>query len=75
MNINKNLYLSVICFKQNAYLKSISRTLSSQSSMNVFDRQAKLLQKQRQAKLPDNKVYDYLKNEVCGFWNKIILYT
>lgn len=41
-----------------------SRTFSNQVVMNVFDRKTKLQQKERQSKLPDNHVYDYLKREV-----------
>ncbi|KAH0550030.1 hypothetical protein KQX54_016960 [Cotesia glomerata] len=32
--------------------------------MNVFDRKTKLLQKQRAARAPDVKLYDYLKDEI-----------
>lgn len=32
--------------------------------MNVFDRQAKLLQRERAARNPDVAVFDYLKEEV-----------
>ncbi|XP_066999611.2 arginine-hydroxylase NDUFAF5, mitochondrial [Anabrus simplex] len=36
------------------------------ATVNIFDRQAKLLQKERAARCPEVKVYDYLKEEV-GF--------
>ncbi|XP_034945992.1 arginine-hydroxylase NDUFAF5, mitochondrial [Chelonus insularis] len=38
--------------------------LPSNSIMNVFDRQAKLLQKERAARSPDVEKYDYLKDEI-----------
>lgn len=34
------------------------------SSINIFDRQAKILQRERAARAPDVAVYDYLKEEV-----------
>lgn len=34
------------------------------SGINIFDRKAKTLQKQRSASLPDVEVYDYLKEEI-----------
>ena len=41
-----------------------SRTFANEVLMNIFDRKAKLLQKERQAKLIENHVFDYLKEEV-----------
>ncbi|XP_075214802.1 arginine-hydroxylase NDUFAF5, mitochondrial isoform X2 [Lycorma delicatula] len=38
--------------------------LSQDSVMNVFDRKAKLLQRERAALQPDVHVYDYLKDEI-----------
>lgn len=45
----------------------ISKRLSStklESSMNVFDRKAKLKQKERAGRMPNVDTYDYLKNEI-----------
>ncbi|CAG7825926.1 unnamed protein product, partial [Allacma fusca] len=36
------------------------------NQLNVFDRQAKLLQRERSAMLPDSGVFDYIREEV-GF--------
>ncbi|CAG5103327.1 Similar to ndufaf5: Arginine-hydroxylase NDUFAF5 [Cotesia congregata] len=43
---------------------SINYNLPPNSVMNVFDRKTKLLQKQRAARAPDVKLYDYLKDEI-----------
>lgn len=57
----------------NDFPTRIARSLSSSSFcfqlprdsvMNVFDRNAKLLQKERAARAPDVKLYDYVKDEV-----------
>ncbi|XP_011310474.1 NADH dehydrogenase [ubiquinone] 1 alpha subcomplex assembly factor 5 [Fopius arisanus] len=45
---------------------SCCRNLPPNSVMNVFDRNAKLLQRERAARDPEVKLYDYLKEEV-GF--------
>lgn len=44
----------------------ITRRLSQQqgSTLNVFDRHTKLLQRERAAKDPEAELYDYLKEEV-----------
>lgn len=39
-------------------------TLPPDSPMNVFDRNAKLLHRERAARDPDVKVYDYIKDEI-----------
>ena len=42
-----------------------STSQSGETIMNVFNRKAKRLQRDRTALLPDYKVYEYLKEEVC----------
>ena len=34
------------------------------NQLNVFDRQAKLVQRERAASAEDSKIYDYIKEEV-----------
>ena len=48
----------------NIRLLSTSKIRQEQVSMNVFDRKAKLFQRNRAAMLEDVAVYDYLKDEV-----------
>lgn len=50
--------------KRNLNTTSVNNNLPLNSVMNVFDRQAKLLQKQRSARAPDVKLYDYIKDEI-----------
>lgn len=47
-----------------AYNAASVSTLPPDSPMNVFDRNAKLLQRERAAKNTDVQLYDYLKDEV-----------
>jgi len=46
------------------YASASTRNLPEHSVMNIFDRKAKMLQKERAAAAPDVAVYDYLKEEV-----------
>ncbi|XP_057341692.1 arginine-hydroxylase NDUFAF5, mitochondrial [Microplitis mediator] len=50
--------------KRNLNTTNVNNNLPINSVMNVFDRQAKLLQKQRSARAPDVKLYDYIKDEI-----------
>lgn len=47
-----------------AYNAASMSTLPPDSPMNVFDRNAKLLQRERAAKNTDVQLYDYIKDEV-----------
>ncbi|XP_051172079.1 arginine-hydroxylase NDUFAF5, mitochondrial [Leptopilina boulardi] len=53
----------VTCLRNLTLTKHVS-ALPANSVMNVFDRNAKLLQRERAAKMPDPKIYDYIKDEV-----------
>lgn len=48
------------------YASNAARSTSEDNVMNIFDRDAKLLQKERAARDPEVALYDYLKEEV-GF--------
>ncbi|CAI8014325.1 hypothetical protein GBAR_LOCUS8965 [Geodia barretti] len=41
------------------------RRASSRGAMNVFDRTAKIRQKNRAHASPDAQTYDYIRNECC----------
>lgn len=47
-------------------LKRTYSSLRDQEIMNVFDRKAKRIQRNRAALKDDVAVYDYLKDEVCS---------
>lgn len=54
-------------YTDNARHISISASLlQTEHSQNIFDRQAKRLQKERSAQRPDVALFDYIKDEV-GF--------
>ena len=56
--------LNSILFKRSPYNQLIYRLSSSQRNQyDIFDRQTKLKQRDYTLKLPNNNVYDYLKNE------------
>ncbi|XP_025412745.1 arginine-hydroxylase NDUFAF5, mitochondrial [Sipha flava] len=55
--INKNIKLSI------RKLNSL-KNANEPSSMTVFDRKAKIIQKQRAAIAEDSSVYDYIKDEI-----------
>lgn len=60
-----NLY--GLLLKNSKYVKKLncySTTLPPDSVMNIFDRTAKIKQKERAASLPNIEIYDYLKEEV-----------
>lgn len=67
----KNLHIiSGMCGSTNIY-RHIYRSCvpmqikaAENTSINIFDRQAKFLQRERAARAPDVAVYDYLKEEV-----------
>lgn len=56
-------YIITKCLRNFSITKHVS-ALPANSVMYVFDRNAKLLQRERAAKMPDPKIYDYLKDEV-----------
>lgn len=59
-----NLLKSRYNFINNGYNNALMSALPPDSPMNVFDRNAKLLQRERAAKDADVHLYDYLKDEV-----------
>ncbi|XP_012522373.1 arginine-hydroxylase NDUFAF5, mitochondrial [Monomorium pharaonis] len=56
--------LNSMCNRNSACSAASMSTLPPDSPMNVFDRNAKLLQRERAAKDADVQLYDYLKDEV-----------
>jgi len=67
----KNLHeISGTCGPTNIYRHIYNSCVPMQikpaenTSINIFDRQAKYLQRERAARAPDVAVYDYLKEEV-----------
>lgn len=62
------LYKKGLKFLPDTTLSSLKRCFATQNPdtmiMNVFDRKAKRLQKDRTALMKDYKVYDYIKEEV-----------
>ena len=70
MNITRLIRPLTCCCRVNALQKACPRYASNQQSqsgetiMNVFDRKAKRLQRDRTTLLPDYKVYEYIKEEV-----------
>lgn len=60
-------FMKNINYADNVRHASISTTLlQTEHTQNIFDRQAKRLQKERSAKRPDVALFDYIKDEV-GF--------
>lgn len=58
-----------LCHSTCKFVRNISYSHSlrnTEPSQNIFDRQAKRLQKERSAQRPDVALYDYIKDEV-GF--------
>jgi NADH dehydrogenase [ubiquinone] 1 alpha subcomplex assembly factor 5 len=56
---NSVIYREICQSNLSLQIKSVENT-----PINIFDRQAKLLQRERAARAPDVAVYDYLKEEV-----------
>ncbi|XP_047513236.1 arginine-hydroxylase NDUFAF5, mitochondrial [Pieris napi] len=67
--------VSRICYKSNIFLRNSLRYRSTNSpkqktassvyrTMNIFDRKAKILQKERSAQLEDYHLYEYVKEEI-----------
>ena len=57
-SIRKPIIRCISCFRNNL------AAFSSENSMNIFDRKAKMHQRNVAAKMADHDVYDYLKDEV-----------
>jgi NADH dehydrogenase [ubiquinone] 1 alpha subcomplex assembly factor 5 len=66
-------FFQLICLKQIVINNKIgfslnarnTRLLSTVSSVNIFDRNAKRLQKEISIKLNESQIYDYLKDEIA----------
>lgn len=61
--LSQNLIVTPTIVRQLSVAKK-SLALPTNSPMNVFDRRAKMLQKERAALDPEVKIYDYIKDEV-----------
>lgn len=64
MAFNQRIIRIYLCNVRHYKTSQLCYQLSPNSFMNVFDRKAKLLQRQRAAISPDVKLYDYIKDEV-----------
>lgn len=63
MNVSRNLIVNET-IKQSIRKLASLKNANEPISMTIFDRNAKIIQKQRAAIAEDSSVYDYIKNEV-----------
>lgn len=63
--ISESLHRNSVIFRE-IYQSSAQRQIkpAENTLVNIFDRQAKVLQRERAARAPDVAVYDYLKEEI-----------
>ncbi|XP_076030641.1 arginine-hydroxylase NDUFAF5, mitochondrial [Oratosquilla oratoria] len=59
-----HLSMALLCSSRGNFDRRLHTSVCHQEVMTVFDRRTKLMQKERAAKDPEAKLYDYLKEEV-----------